>query len=136
MNSKLRAWAVAAVLCMPSIAGAQMYVEEDELLVLTPVKHEQRLNERKKTAQGPVLDPMEKLVRAGKNELHKIGLEVGADVSYLAQRVSPNGKQTAIQGVYYPYLTWNLFKDRALGSGQLNVNYTLVRYWGAQAATL
>ena len=109
-------------------------VTED--IILTPIKHEQRLHERWKTAQGEALDPMEKLVRSGKDTLHKLGLEVGADISYLAQRAAPNGKQTAIQGVYYPYLTWNLFKDCALGSGQLNVNYTLVRYWGTQAATL
>lgn len=126
------------LLCVGAVsaAWAQLYVEEDEVVWLTPVKHEQRLNERRQTAKGPALDPMEKLVRAGKDELHKIGLEVGADISYLAQRAAPNGKQTAIQGVYYPYLTWNLFKDRALGSGQLNVNYTLVRYWGTSAATL
>ena len=126
------------VCCLPALLSAQTYYEQDvsETIWLTPVKHEQRLQERKKTAQGEALDPMEKLVRAGKNELHKLGLEVGADISYLAQRVSPNGKQTAIQGVYYPYLTWNLFKDRAMGSGQLNINYTLVRYWGTQVATL
>lgn len=126
------------LLCVGAVsaAWAQLYVEEDEVVWLTPVKHEQRLNERRQTAKGPALDPMEKLVRAGKDELHKIGLEVGADISYLAQRAAPNGKQTAIQGVYYPYLTWNLFKDRALGSGQLNINYTLVRYWGTSAATL
>ena len=137
MNFKKYALVIALMTAV-SAAWAQMYVEEDvsETVWLTPVKHEQRLQERRKTAQGPALDPMEKLVRAGKDELHKIGLEVGADISYLAQRAAPNGKQTAIQGVYYPYLTWNLFKDTALGSGQLNVNYTLVRYWGTSAATL
>lgn len=138
MIKNLRAFALLAVVCLPSVAFAQLYVEEDvsETVWLTPVKHEQRLQERRKTAQGPVLDPMEKLVRQGKNELSKIGLEVGMDISYLAQRAAPNGKNTAIQGVYYPYLTWNLFKDRAMGSGQLNINYTLVRYWGTSAATL
>ena len=119
-------------------AHAQAYYTADvtEEIILTPAKHEQRLHERQKTAQGEALDPMEKLVRCGKNALHKLELEVGADISYLAQRAAPHGKQTAILGVYYPYLTWNLFKDRAWGSGQLNVNYTLVRYWGTQAATL
>lgn len=135
MNFKKYALVIALTTAV-SAAWAQMYVEEDEVVWLTPVKHEQRLNERRQTAKGPALDPMEKLVRAGKDELHKIGLEVGADISYLAQRAAPNGKNTAIQGVYYPYLTWNLFKDTALGSGQLNVNYTLVRYWGTSAATL
>ena len=54
----------------------------------------------------------------------------------MAQRAAPHGKQTAIQGVYYPYLTWNLFKNDALGAGQVNVNYTLVRYWGTQSSYL
>ena len=138
MTKHIRALALLTVVCLPSLALAQLYVEEDtsETVWLTPIKHEQRLQERQKTAQGPALDPMEKLVRAGKGELQKLGLEVGADISYLAQRAAPSGKNTAIQGIYYPYLTWNLFKDRALGSGQLNVNYTLVHYWGTSAATL
>lgn len=138
MNQKLRALAVWAVCCLPVAASAQFYVEEDvsESVWLTPVKHEQRLQERWQAAKRDVADPLEKLVRQGKSELRKLGLEVGVDVSYLAQRSSPNGKQTSIQGIYYPYLTWNLFKDTAMGSGQLNVNYTLVRYWGTSAATL
>ena len=134
MSRNLRALVLLAASLLPAAATAQIYVEED--IWLTPVKHEQRLQNRRQAAQGPALDPMEKLVRAGKDELQKLGLEVGVDVSYLAQRAAPNGKNTAIQGVYYPYLTWNLFKDTALGSGQLNVNYTLVRYWGKEAATL
>ncbi len=137
MNYKIRTAMLLAVLC-PGLACAQSYFEEgtDEMVWLTPVKHEQRLHERHQTTQGPALEPIEELVRAGKDELHKWGLDVGVDISYLAQRAAPSGKQTSIQGVYYPYVTWNLFKDSAIGSGQLNVNYTLVRYWGAQAATL
>ena len=130
------AWLVVGLAFTPGQTQGYYTADVTEEIILTPVKHEQRLQERWKTAQGPVLDPMEKLVRAGKGELHKLGLDIGADISYLAQRAAPSGKQTAIQGVYYPYVTWNLFKDRALGSGQLNVNYTLVRYWGTQAATL
>lgn len=137
MKKQSKLLVACGLLVLACTAQAQgYYVEEDEEIVLTPVKHEQRLQERRKTAQGTALDPMEKWVRAGKNELHKLGLEVGADISYLAQRAAPGGKQTAIQGVYYPYLTWNLFKDTSFGSGQVNVNYTLVRYWGTQAATL
>ncbi|MCQ2410872.1 MAG: hypothetical protein MJ053_05270, partial [Elusimicrobiaceae bacterium] len=138
MNIKISVLTLLAICCVPLTSGAQIYYEEDmsEEIVLTPVKHETRLQERWQTAKREALDPMEKLVRAGKSELRKLGLEVGVDISYLAQRAAPSGKKTAIQGIYYPYITWNLFKDRALGSGQLNVNYTLVRYWGTQAATL
>ena len=138
MKQTQRIFALLAACGIAAVGNAQGYYTADvmEEIVLTPVKHEQRLHERRKTARGEALDPMEKLVRSGKQELHKVGLEVGADISYLAQRAAPSGKQTAIQGVYYPYLTWNLFKDGSLGSGQLNVNYTLVRYWGTQAATL
>ena len=66
----------------------------------------------------------------------KIGLQYGVDISYTVQRGAPNGKQTSIQGYYYPYLTWNIFKDRAIGSGQINVNYNFIRYWGIEGTTL
>lgn len=136
MNIKVKMTAVLLVGCLPAALQAQNYYEEVDEIWLTPVKHEQRFADRRAAAQREASDPLEEMLRAGKKELKKIGLEIGADISYLAQRVAPDGKQTAIQGVYYPYVTWNLFKDRALGSGQLNVNYTLVRYWGKQAATL
>ncbi|MBO4675677.1 MAG: carbohydrate porin [Elusimicrobiaceae bacterium] len=137
MDIKVKVAAVLLALGLPVASQAQTYYEEEVGEVwLTPVKHEQRLIERRAAAQREASDLLEEMLRAGKKELKKIGLEVGADISYLAQRAAPSGKQTAIQGVYYPYVTWNLFKDRALGSGQVNVNYTLVRYWGKQAATL
>ena len=66
----------------------------------------------------------------------KLGLQYGVDISYTAQRGAPSGKQTSFQGYYYPYLTWNLFKDTAFGSGQLNVNYNFIRYWGMEGTTL
>jgi hypothetical protein len=117
-------------------ASAQVFYEESETVILTPVKHEQRIQNRRIAAQQTGNCPFEEMWSNGKNTANEIGLDIGADISYLAQRVSPNGKQTAIQGIYYPYLTWNLFQDRALGSGQLNVNYTLIRYWGTQATDL
>ena len=103
---------------------------------LASVKHEQRVLHRRAATQEESKCALENAWADGKKKLQKIGLDMGVDVSYLAQRVSPGGKQTAVQGVYYPYLTWNLFQHRALGSGQLNVNYTLVRYWGVQGAAL
>ncbi len=106
-------------------------VEEEEIL-LSPAKHEQRIYNRRSALEGAE-SALEHAWKDGKHALQRLGLEVGIDVSYLAQRGAPNGKQTAIQGVYYPYLTWNLFKDNTFGAGQLNVNYTFVRYWGTQA---
>lgn len=66
----------------------------------------------------------------------KTGLQYGVDISYLLQRGAPSGKQTSVQGYYYPYLTWDLFKNTAWGSGQLNVNYTLIHYWGLSGSAL
>ncbi len=126
-------WALALVFVVSS-AYAQFYEEED-IFILTPVKHEQRLEQRHR-AEQEVSSGLAKTWADSKKEIRKLGLDIGVDVSYTFQRVSPNGKQTAIQGIYYPFVTWNLFKDRAWGSGQLNANYNLVRYWGAQAATL
>lgn len=108
---------------------------ETEEIFLPLAKHAQRVHERKK-ALSLADGALEKTWADGKNALHKIGLDVGIDISYTAQRVTPNGKQTAIQGVYYPYLTWNLFKNDTFGQGQLNINYTLIRYWGTQANVL
>ena len=130
-------WA-AVLLCVATAAHAQwfFYQETDtEEIFLSPAKHEQRAQDRQQAlplANGA----LENAWADGKNALHKIGLTVGADISYTAQRVTPNGKQTAIQGIYYPYLTWNLFKDDTFGQGQLNINYTFIRYWGTQAGVL
>ena len=132
-------WAVALILLLAAPAYAQLVTVDDmveeETIVLTPVKHHQRLQNRRdavKEAEGT----LETAWADAKHTLHRAGLDVGMDASYLAQRIAPSGKQTAIQGVYYPYLTWDLFKNHAIGSGQLNVNYTLVRYWGTQATQL
>lgn len=100
---------------------------------LTPVKHEQRIQNRRAALDGAE-NALEHTWAQAKHAAHRLGLDVGVDISYLAQRGAPSGKQTAIQGVYYPYLTWNLFKDDTFGAGQLNINYTFVRYWGTQAA--
>ena len=103
---------------------------------LTSVKHEQRLHNRWAAVLEDTENALEKTWQDAKHTANKIGLDIGVDVSYLAQRAAPNGKQTAIQGVYYPYLTWNLFKNDMVGAGQLNINYTFVRYWGTQATYL
>ena len=130
----LAVFALCASTLQAQVVSITEAVEEDVLL-LTPAKHEQRLQNRRRAQITPEGE-LEELWSHGKHLANAIGLDIGIDISYLAQRAAPGGKQTSIQGVYYPYLTWNLFKDRAIGSGQLNVNYTLVRYWGTQAANL
>ena len=76
------------------------------------------------------------ILKVKKDLNDKLGLQYGVDISYTAQRGAPGGKQTSIQGYYYPYLTWNLFKDTRLGSGQINLNYNFIRYWGTKGSTL
>lgn len=66
----------------------------------------------------------------------RTGLQYGVDISYTAQRGAPSGKQTSIQGYYYPYITWDVFKDTSAGSGQINFNYNFIRYWGTPGTTL
>ena len=121
-----------------SAANAQDYYQAEELdiFVLSSAKHEQRLAARQKM-EGYSFSDFDKAYSSAKNDLQdKLGIQVGMDISYTMQRSSPNGKQTAIQGIYYPYLTWDMFKNTKIGSGQLNVNYNLVRYWGAEASSL
>ncbi len=130
MKKTSTALAVFGLLCaVPAVAQSVPF----ESHTLTPAKHEQRIHNRR-LALDEAENALEKTWADAKHAANHIGLDVGVDVSYLAQRGAPNGKQTAIQGVYYPYLTWNLFKDDTFGAGQLNVNYTFVRYWGTQAA--
>lgn len=137
MKKTNTALAAALLLATGSAFAQGWFVEADEEEVfLTPVKHEQRIQNRRSALWEETDMALEKSWADAKKSANHIGLDVGVDVSYLAQRSSPNGKQTAIQGVYYPYLTWNLFKNTPVGSGQLNVNYTLVRYWGTQATYL
>lgn len=134
---KIKLMLSAVVLLGASGAQAQWFMmEQSEEIVLTPVKHEQRMASRLAARAEESEYAVERLWASGKNALNSIGLDIGLDKSYTFQRSSPDGKQTAIQGIYYPYLTWNLFQDTAIGSGQLNVNYTLVRYWGKESALL
>ncbi len=98
------------------------YVQEDMLLV------------EGTSAPAPSLD--QRYLQFKKDLNDKLGLQYGVDISYTAQRGAPSGKQTSIQGYYYPYITWNVFKDTAFGSGQINFNYNFIRYWGIEGTTL
>lgn len=107
-----------------------------EITAVPSVKHEQRLAaHRTLGADAPSTFGTDYL--HFKQDMQKEwGLSVGLDASFTAERSAPNGKQTAIQSIYYPYLTWNLWQDGAWGRGQINVNYNLIRYWGAPASAL
>lgn len=97
-------------------------------------KHERRLRENKaRSGYGDFLSSYSELKNRAEN---KLGLQFGFDVSFTAQRAAPNGKSTSIQAVYYPYASWDLFKSEHWGSGQINFNYSLTRYWGTEAQNL
>lgn len=138
---KIHFSACAAVLLFAStMSFSQPVIDETvaevEEVTLFSAKHAQRVHNRRRAALEDTELAIEKTWQNAKHLSNKIGLDIGVDVSYLAQRAAPNGKQTAVQGVYYPYLTWNLFKNDSLGAGQLNINYTFVRYWGTQSTQL
>ena len=119
-------------------ANPIIYAEEDweDITIINPGKHHRRLQETKQVHNKIENDPLS-FYSDFKEAVGKIiGLEFGADISFMAQRLSPNGKQTAIQAMYYPYAQWTLFKDKPLGTGVLNFNYTLTRYWGQEASVL
>ena len=114
------------------------YTEEDweDIQIITPVKHQRRMQENKQAHQK-LEDPLA-FYSDFKEAVDKIiGLQFGADISFTAQRLSPDGKQTAIQAIYYPYAVWTLFKDKpVMGTAVINFNYNLVRYWGQEASVL
>lgn len=85
---------------------------------------------------APGTNPLEDSWSAYKKKLYRLDIDLGLDISWLVQRASPDGRQTALQAVYYPYVTWRLFEQRAWGSGELNANYTLAHYWGAPSTRL
>ena len=115
------------------LAAPAAYAQDNTPL---SAKHEQRLASRQKLAYDLSSDCWREHVKLKQMLQDKLGLQVGADISYTLQRGAPSGKQTAIQGIYYPYLTWTLFKDTSLGAGQVDFNYNLIRYWGTSAATV
>ena len=99
-------------------------------------KHHRRLAQQTKAHQYMPHSFGQDYLQFKQDLADETGIQYGLDISYLMQRGAPNGKQTAIQGYYYPYITWDMFKDTAIGSGQLNANYNLIRYWGSNGSTL
>lgn len=63
------------------------------------------------------------------------GLDFSFDISYMGQRGAPSGKKNAMQTIYYPSFTWNMF-DNDYGNGTLNMSYNSVKYGGVQAQKL
>ena len=88
---------------------------------------------RYETALSAPENEVENLWARGKKALYALNMDIGANVSLLAQRVAPGGKQTAFQTVYNPYLSWQVLPQSDYGSGEIILSYTLARYWGAQA---
>ncbi len=81
-------------------------------------------------------NPLEDDWAAYKKQLYRLNIDVGLDISLLVQRAAPGGRQTALQTVYYPYITWHLFEHSAWGTGEFNANYTLAHYWAVPSTTL
>ncbi len=118
---------MALLFLAPALASAQN----------TPAaKHERRLAKQTEMFEQMPETFGHDYLQIKKDLNDKVGLQYGVDISYTAQRGAPNGKQTSVQGYYYPYLTWNVFKDTAIGSGQINVNYNFIRYWGLDGTEL
>lgn len=71
-----------------------------------------------------------------KNDLQKnYGVDFSFDISYMGQRGTPSGKNSSMQTIYYPSLTWNIFNNH-YGSGTLNMAYNSVKYGGISAEKL
>lgn len=126
-------WAAAGLLCMASVSALWA---ADASAVKKTALHERRLAQQRVLREALPERFGQQYLDFKKSLADKTGLSYGLDVSYTVQRASPSGKQTSVQGYYYPYITWDLFKDSGVGSGQINANYNLVRYWGASGLTL
>lgn len=103
---------------------------------LSQAKHKQRLASRRQVENHPFSGFGQEYINFKNKLSDELGLQWGVDVSYLIQRGAPGGKQTSVQGIYYPYANWTLFKDRAAGSGEVNFSYNLSHYWGFSGSAL
>ncbi|MBQ8465269.1 MAG: carbohydrate porin [Alphaproteobacteria bacterium] len=66
---------------------------------------------------------------------NQYGLDFSFDISYMGQRGAPNGKNNAMQTIYYPSLTWTMMDNR-YGTAILNAAYNSVKYGGISAEKL
>ncbi len=65
----------------------------------------------------------------------KYGLGYSLTTSFTTQYGSPGGKQTALQSIISPAVTWNMFNNE-YGNATLNFAYTTVQYSGANGGTI
>ncbi|MCL2390402.1 MAG: hypothetical protein FWD54_07275 [Endomicrobia bacterium] len=49
------------------------------------------------------------------NLKEKTGFSYGADISFTAQRIEPEGGETAVQQFYHPYVSYTPFENTAWG---------------------
>lgn len=117
--------------CLLASLGAQ--AQDVRLTTSDQARDEASRYEAAFAASG---NELENLWARGKKALYGLNLDIGTNISLLAQRVTPGGKQTSFQTVYNPYFSWQVLPHSAYGSGEINVGYTLARYWGPQAVTL
>lgn len=114
--------------------AAQNYYPQESLQ--STARHEQRLASRRWIENHSFSSFGQGYIDLKNNLAETYDVQLGADISYTAQRTAPSGKQTAVQAIYYPYVTWGVFKDTPYGSGTVNVNYYAVQYWGTSAGSL
>lgn len=98
-------------------------------------KHAQRLKQKKAAQKASAKDFLSPYFNLKDALEQQSGLQLGLDISYMAQRASPSGKQTALQGVYHPFATWTFFEDKK-GTLQFNFSCSAVRYWSIDGAAL
>ena len=115
---------------------ACLFTYGQDIAVLTANDQQRDEASRKESVYAPSSNEIESIWSRGKKLLYQQNIQLGANISFLAQRAAPSGKQTAIQAVYNPYLNWKVFENETWGSGQVDANYTFTRYWGTQATTL
>lgn len=63
------------------------------------------------------------------------GFGYSLTASFTGQYGAPSGHKTAVQSIYYPAITWNLFNNN-YGNATLNVAYNIVQYSGANSSTI
>lgn len=134
--------ACAAMFASPAFAQ-MMTVEEVENVAVFEIEPQLnntgRLSSRLSNAMARLQNgtsDVEKGYNDFKSALAKdYGLQFSLDVSMMGQKGVPNGGKTAIQSIYTPTLSWQLFNNE-YGSGTINASYTAVRYWGNTAANI
>ena len=65
----------------------------------------------------------------------KYGFGYSLTASFTGQYGAPSGKNTALQTILYPAISWNLFNNH-YGNATLNAAYNIVQYTGALSETI